>query len=70
MIDVDLLDLESLRRDLKSYLEGSYFVMGFGAALIEAGEIDEMDAQELVLFATKNGFNLQDYVINNKQLIL
>lgn len=56
-----IIDIEALRNDLKEESMAAYFAGGFGAALIEASDIERMSPEELVRYAQKQGYDLNDY---------
>ena len=55
------IDIEALRNDLKEEALAVYFAGGFGAALIEASDIEEMSPEELLEFAQKQGISIDRY---------
>ena len=55
------IDIESLRRDLANDCYGAYFGAGIGGALMEAFEIENLGAEELVEFARRQGVDLTQY---------
>ncbi len=50
-----MLNIEALRNDLKEKSLEVYLVGGFGAALIEASDIERMLPKELVEYAQRQG---------------
>lgn len=59
------LDIERLREDLKSDLQGAYYVGGFGGALMESFDVDDASPDDLISMAQNEGFNLRDYIIGS-----
>ena len=57
------IDYDRLRSDLINFYQGAYFVGGFGAALMDAIDVEKMSDEELVKLALKKGFKLEDYII-------
>ncbi len=57
------IDIEKLRKDLRGDLLGAYFGGGFGAALIEAFDVDSASPEELIEMAKRQGLNLNNYII-------
>ncbi len=57
------IDIEALRKDLEEDYLAAYFAGGFGAALIEASDIEGMSPEELVEFAQKQGVDLNRYSV-------
>ena len=67
-IDLNDIDIERLRSDLINYFEGAYFVGGFGAALMDIGEIEHASDYKVVQIAINNNFDLNNYIKTNKKL--
>ena len=61
---METLDFERLRNDLINYLEGAYFVGGFGMALMEVEDIKKANNEELIKIAIDKGLNIEDYQEN------
>ena len=61
-IEIDDIDIERLRSDLINYFEGAYFVGGFGAAIIDASEVERASDYQVVQIAINNGFDLNKYL--------
>jgi hypothetical protein len=59
---MESIDYDRLRSDLMDYLQGAYFVGGFGAALIELSEVESCSDQKLVQIASRYGFNIENYI--------
>ena len=57
------IDVDKLRDDMKSECMGAFFGGGFGAALIEAGDIECATPRELVDMAQRQGVNLRNYQV-------
>ncbi len=57
------IDIEKLRKDLKQECYGTFFVGGFGEALMESFDLDRASPEELVDIAGKNGIDLRDYQV-------
>ena len=57
------IDYDRLRSDLINYYHGAYFVGGFGAAMMDAMDVERASDEELVELALRNGFKIEDYII-------
>lgn len=57
------IDIEELRENLKEECYAAYFVEGFGAALVEASDLDDASPEELAEMAQENGVDLSKYSI-------
>ena len=55
------IDIERLRKDLVNDSYGSFFVGGFGGAIVEAQDIERMKPDKLVSLAIERGFDLGKY---------
>lgn len=55
------VDVDALRKDMKSDSLGAFFGGGFGGALFEAGEIDRASPEKLVALAREKGIDLRKY---------
>ena len=53
------IDIEKLRETLKQDLQGAYFGGGFGAALMEAMDLDRASPEDLVRLSRERGLNLR-----------
>ena len=42
---------------------GAFFGGGFGGALIEASDIEDASAEELIKIAERNGIDLREYAV-------
>lgn len=60
---MNTIDFGRLANDLRSDYLGAYFGGGFGAALVEAGDVDSMSPDELLAAARAQGLNISDYII-------
>ena len=58
------VDIEKLRDDLIDYY-GTAFCSGFGAAVIEIGEIENASPGRLVQIAEQSGIDLSNYEIDD-----
>ena len=58
-----IIDVERLRRDLIDDGFAAFYGGGFGAALVEAFDLENASAQEVVDTAVRNGLDLTDYII-------
>lgn len=56
------IDIEELD-NLKEECYATYFVGGFGAALVEASVLDDASPEELVEMVQENGVDLSKYSI-------
>ena len=59
------IDINKLKQDLKNYYEVAYFTLGYGAALIDSFDLDNLSDEEIINKAIDNGINLENYIINN-----
>lgn len=59
------IDINKLKQDLKDYYEAAYFTLGYGAALMDSFDIDNLSDEEIINKAIDNGINLENYIINN-----
>lgn len=57
------IDVDALREDMKNECLGAFFGGGFGGALIEAGDIERADSEQLVQMAIDQGINLRKYQV-------
>ena len=56
---------ERLKQDLKDYYEAAYFTLGYGAALMDSFDLDNLSDEEIISKAAENGVDLEQYIINN-----
>ena len=59
------IDINKLKQDLKNYYEAAYFTLGYGAALMDSFDLDNLSDEELISKAAENGVDLEQYIINN-----
>lgn len=59
------IDINKLKQDLKDYYEAAYFTLGYGAALMDSFDLDNLSDVEIINKAIDNGINLEQYIINN-----
>lgn len=59
------IDINKLKQDLKDYYEAAYFTLGYGAALMDSFDLDNLSDEEIINKAAKNGVDLEQYIINN-----
>lgn len=59
------IDINKLKQDLKNYYEAAYFTLGYGAALIDSFDLDNLSDEEIISKAAENGVDLEQYIINN-----
>ena len=59
------IDINKLKQDLKDYYEAAYFTLGYGAALMDLFDLDNLSNEEIINKAIDNGINLENYIINN-----
>lgn len=64
------IDINKLKQDLKDYYESAYFTLGYGAALMDSFDIDNLSDEEIINNAIDNGLNIENYIVNssNKKL--
>lgn len=59
------IDINKLKQDLKDYYETAYFTLGYGAALMDSFDLDNLSDEEIISKAAENGVDLEQYIINN-----
>lgn len=59
------IDINKLKQDLKDYYEAAYFTLGYGAALMDSFDLDNLSDEEINSKAAENGVDLEQYIINN-----
>lgn len=59
------IDINKLKQDLKDYYEAAYFTLGYGAALMDSFDLDNLSDEEIINKAIDNSINLEQYIINN-----
>ena len=59
------IDINKLKQDLKDYYEAAYFTLGYGAALMDSFDLDNLSYEEIISKAAENGVDLEQYIINN-----
>ena len=59
------IDINKLKQELKDYYEAAYFTLGYGAALMDSFDLDNLSDEEIINKAIDNGINLENYIINN-----
>ena len=59
------IDINKLKQDLKDYYEAAYFTLGYGAALMDSFDLDNLSDEEIINKSIDNGINLENYIINN-----
>ena len=52
------MDIERIRKDLLDDLNGAYFIGGYGGAMIEAHDIENMSPDEIIKLAAEQGLDL------------
>ena len=52
------VDVERIRKDLLENSYGAFFIGGYGGAMIEAHDIKNMSADELIELAIEQGLDL------------
>ena len=64
------IDINKLKQDLKDYYEAAYFTLGYGAALMQSFDIDNLSDEEIINKAIEIGLNIENYIVNssNKKL--
>ena len=58
------INVDSLRENLKDEYEAAFYAGGYGAALIELAELENMSDEDVVEKAVRQGINLNDYIVN------
>ncbi len=61
----ELIDIESLKKDLMEEYLGGFFVGGFGGPLTEMSQIEKAQSKELIKLAKMQGFDLNRYQKKN-----
>lgn len=59
------IDINKLKQYLKDYYEASYFTLGYGAALMDSFDLNNLSDEEIISKAAENGVDLEQYIINN-----
>lgn len=59
------IDINKLKQDLKDYYEAAYFTLGYGAALMDSFDLDNLSDEEIISKAIDNGLNIENYIVNN-----
>ena len=59
------IDINKLKQDLKDYYEAAYFTLGYGAALMDSFDLDNLSDEEIINKAIENGLNIENYIVNN-----
>ena len=59
------IDINKLKQDLKDYYEAAYFTLGYGAALMDSFDLDNLSDEEIINKAIDNGLNIENYIVNN-----
>lgn len=64
------IDINKLKQDLRDYYESAYFTLGYGAALMQSFDLDNLSDEEIINKAIENGLNIEKYIVNssNKKL--
>lgn len=58
------IDINKLKQDLKDYYEAAYFTLGYGAALMDSFDNDNLSDEEIINKAVENDVDLEQYIIN------
>lgn len=59
------IDINKLKQDLKDYYEAAYFTLGYGAALMDSFDLNNLSDEEIICKAIDNGLNIENYIVNN-----
>lgn len=59
------IDINKLKQDLKDYYEAAYFTLGYGAALMDSFDLNNLSDEEIISKAAENSVDLEQYIINN-----
>lgn len=62
---MEKIDINKLKQDLKDYYEAAYFTLGYGAALMDSFDLDNLSDEEIINKAIDNGLNIENYIVNN-----
>ncbi len=57
------IDVDSLRKALLDDCYGAYYGGGFGAALVESFDVDNLSPQALVDYAISKGIDIRKYQV-------
>lgn len=57
------IDIDRLRKDLENYYMSGFVVTGFGAAFMEATDVNNASDDEIIEIAQKAGFDLRKYIV-------
>ena len=60
-IDIDVIDIEKLRKDLIDYFTSAIFMVN-PIAMMEVNEVENANTVEIVDIAIKNKFDLSKYI--------
>ena len=55
------IDIEEIRKDLIEYSHGAFYIGGFGGAIVEAQDIENMAPDKLISLAIERGLDLEKY---------
>lgn len=55
------IDIEEIRKDLIENSHGAFYIGGFGGAMVEAQDIENMAPDKLISLAIEKGLNLEKY---------
>ncbi len=55
------MDIERIRKDLLDNLKGAYFIEGYGGAIMEAHDIENVSPDEIIELAAEQGLDPNKY---------
>ena len=57
------IDVDELRNDMRNECLGAFWGGGFGGALVEGGDVDKAQPEELMKMARRQGIDLRRYQV-------
>ena len=55
------VDIEEIRKDLLENSYGAFYIGGFGGAMVEAQDIENMAPDKLISLAIERGLDMEKY---------
>lgn len=62
MLGNDSIDIKRLRDDMEEESLGAFFGGGFGGALVEALDIQDLSDDELIEMVRRQGLDIEEYM--------
>lgn len=69
MLDIEDIDIERLRQDLINEVTAAMFIVS-PIAMMDLTKIENASDEELIKIAVNHGYNLNDYIKNNKRYLI